>query len=175
MNEGVKFPVMHPIMVPVDQISANGYNPNQMAQNERKLLERSISEDGFTQPIVCYYDKIKDIYLIVDGFHRYTVGKTKFKLSHLPVVLIEKEIENRMASTIRHNRARGVHQIDKLASIVLMLSNKGWSDKKISDHLGMETEEIMRLKQSTGLKEAFINHEFSKSWDVFEAKYYPNT
>ena len=161
-------------MIEIDKITANGYNPNHMNQKEMTLLERSIREDGYTQPIVCYHDEQKDRYLIVDGFHRYTLGKKTFKLTHLPVVLIEKNIENRMASTIRHNRARGVHQIDKLATIVLMLTNKGWSETHISNHLGMDLDEVVRLKQSTGLKEAFVNHEFSKSWDAFEKKYYLN-
>ena len=128
----------------------------------------TIEEDGYTQPIVTYYDKDKDIYIVVDGFHRYRCAKEYFHLKQIPVVTIDKSLENRMASTIRHNRARGTHQIIDMSHIVLTLTQNGWSEKEISKHLGMELDEIIRLKQITGLKEMFANHEFSKSWEEFE-------
>lgn len=166
----IKFPVMEVKMVPLDQVVSNDYNPNSVAPPEMRLLKLSIEEDGYTQPVVTYFDAEKDKYVIVDGFHRYRCAKEYFKLEKLPVVVIDKPIKNRMASTIRHNRARGTHAIKGMSDIVLTLSRGGWSDEEISKHLGMDAEEVIRLKQITGLKEAFANHEFSKSWSEFESK-----
>ena len=135
-----------------------------------ELLKHSIEEDGYTQPIVTYYDKDRDIYIVVDGFHRYRVAKEFLNLKQVPIVTIDKDLENRMASTIRHNRARGTHQIADMSHIVLTLAENGWSDEQIAKHLGMELDEIIRLKQITGLKDAFANHTFSKSWEEFEYK-----
>ena len=168
----IKFPVLNVKMVPIDKVVANDYNPNKVAPPEMKLLKHSIEHDGYTQPIVTYYDKKKDIYIIVDGFHRYRCDKEYFKLKEIPIVEINKDIKNRMASTIRHNRARGSHQIKDMSTIVRNLVERGWSDEKICQELGMEIDEVIRLKQITGLKEAFQNHEFSKSWEEFEKKYY---
>ncbi|EGO8429510.1 chromosome partitioning protein ParB, partial [Enterococcus faecalis] len=133
----------------------------------------SILEDGYTQPIVCYFDEKRDQYIIIDGFHRYLIGKSKLDLKELPIVVIDKPLDERMSSTIRHNRARGKHEIDKMSELVLLLVNEGWTDNKIGKELGMEKEEVLRLKQVTGLKNAFLNHEFSKSWDEFVTKNYP--
>jgi len=164
----IKFPVLNVKMVDIEKVVANDYNPNAVAPPEMKLLKLSIEEDGYTQPIVTYYDGEK--YIIVDGFHRYRCAREYFKLKKIPIVVINKDINNRMASTIRHNRARGTHSIKGMSDIVLMLIRGGWSDSEISKHLGMELEEVLRLKQITGLKEAFINHEFSRSWEEFEGK-----
>lgn len=169
----ITFPVLDVKMVPTSKVIANDYNPNKVATPEMKLLKHSIEQDGYTQPIVTYYDKKNDIYIIVDGFHRYRCAKEYFDLEEIPVVVINKTLKNRMASTIRHNRARGTHQIKDMSIIVRDLTSFGWSDEKICDELGMDLDEVIRLKQITGLKEAFQNHEFSKSWDEFEAKYYP--
>jgi len=163
-------PVLSPKMVPIEDVIANDYNPNTVAPPEMKLLKLSILEDGFTQPIVTYYDKKEKKYIIVDGFHRYRCAKEYFQLPEVPVVVIDKPLEHRIASTIRHNRARGVHGIRSMSEVVFSLTKKGWDDKKICHHLGMELEEVVRLKQITGLKEAFCNHEFSKSWEEFEEK-----
>ena len=154
----------------MEKIVANDYNPNSVAPPEMKLLKLSIEEDGYTQPIVAYHDKEKDKYVIVDGFHRYRCAKEYFHLDEIPVTVIDKPLNNRIASTIRHNRARGVHAIRGMSDIVLTLCRSGWSDAEISKHLGMEAEEVIRLKQITGLKEAFANHEFSRSWEEFESK-----
>jgi len=164
----IKFPVLDVKLVDIDLLVANDYNPNSVAPPEMQLLKLSIEEDGYTQPIVTYFDRSK--YIIVDGFHRYRCAKEYFKIPKVPVVVINKNIDERMASTIRHNRARGTHAIKGMSDIVLSLSRGGWSDEEISKHLGMDAEEVLRLKQITGLKEAFANHEFSKSWEEFESK-----
>ncbi len=114
------------------------------------------------------HDKDKDIYIIVDGFHRYRCAKEYFHLKQVPIVTINKNLDDRIASTIRHNRARGTHQILDMGKIVMELTKSGWDDSTISLHLGMELDEIIKLKQVNGLKEAFANHEFSKSWEEFE-------
>ena len=164
----IEFPVLNVRMVDINKVEANDYNPNKVAPPEMELLRHSIEEDGYTQPIVTYYDKKNDKYIVVDGFHRYRVAKECFHLKEVPIVTIDKDLENRMASTIRHNRARGTHQIVDMSHIVLSLTNAGWTDGQISKHLGMELDEIIRLKQITGLKEMFANHVFSKSWEEFE-------
>lgn len=164
----IQFPVLNVKMVDIDKVIANDYNPNKVAPPEMQLLKHSIEEDGYTQPIVTYYDASKDIYIVVDGFHRYRCAKEYFHLEQIPVVTIDKNLENRMASTIRHNRARGTHQIIDMSQIVISLTKNGWTEGEISKHLGMELDEIIRLKQVTGLKEAFANHTFSKSWEEYE-------
>lgn len=163
--------------VPADQVHANAYNPNKVASPEMRLLHTSIKLDGYTQPIVVY--KVSEShYEVVDGFHRSRVGKEykdieKRLNGYLPVVIIDKPLDERMGSTIRHNRARGTHQIRSMSDIVVDLTKEGWSDEEICKKLGMELDEVIRLKQISGLKEAFQNHEFSKSWEEFESKYYP--
>ncbi|MCI1856523.1 MAG: ParB/RepB/Spo0J family partition protein [Sporolactobacillus sp.] len=162
--------------IPNENIQANHYNPNKVASAEMNLLYTSIQKDGFTQPIVAYY--LGDgQYEIVDGFHRNRIGRDYPDIvermhGYLPLSVIHKPLDERIGSTIRHNRARGTHQIRSMSEIVLSLAKMGWSDEKISTNLGMELDEIIRLKQINGLKEAFQNHEFSKSWEEFEHKYY---
>lgn len=164
----IEFPILNVKMVDIEKVVANDYNPNKVAPPEMQLLKHSIEEDGYTQPIVTYYDKDSGLYIVVDGFHRYRCAKEYFNLKQIPIVTIDKDLENRMASTIRHNRARGTHQIIDMSNIVSTLTQKGWSEAEISEHLGMELDEIIRLKQITGLKETFANHKFSKSWEEFE-------
>jgi ParB-like chromosome segregation protein Spo0J len=163
-------PVYNIRRVPVEKIRANEYNPNKVAPPEMELLYRSIKEDGYTMPIVCYYHKDDDMYEIVDGFHRYTV-MLKYKDiyeregGYLPVSVIDKPISERMASTIRHNRARGTHNIDLMSNIVAELVEMGKSDHWIAKHLGMDVDEILRLKQITGLAALFTDKEFSRAWE----------
>lgn len=164
----IEFPVLNVKMVDIDKVIANDYNPNKVAPPEMELLRHSIEEDGYTQPIVTYYDEENDQYIVVDGFHRYRCAKEYFHLSKIPIVTIDKNLENRIASTIRHNRARGTHQIIDMSHIVVTLIEKGWSEEEISKHLGMDLDEIIRLRQITGLKDSFANHIFSSSWDEFE-------
>ena len=161
-------PVYSVKRVPIDKIRANSYNPNSVAPPEMKLLETSIWEDGYTMPVVAYYIPEEDIYEIVDGYHRYTTLKTSARIfereeGHLPVSVIEKEIGDRMASTIRHNRARGNHSIELMSNIVGELVESGMSDAWIIKHIGMDKDELLRLKQVTGLAALFINTEFSKA------------
>lgn len=163
-------PVYNVKAIPMDKIQANSYNPNAVAPPEMKLLELSIWEDGFTMPVVCYYLSDVDKYEIVDGYHRYTVMRTSKRISDrengmMPVVVIEKDISNRMASTIRHNRARGSHDIDLMSNIVTELTKSGMSDAWILKHIGMDADELLRLKQITGLAALFANKEFSTSWE----------
>lgn len=163
-------PVYGVIAVPVEKIRANEYNPNRVAPPEMKLLYDSIKEDGYTMPIVCYYREKDDIYEIVDGFHRYSVMMQYPDIyaregGMLPVSVINKPIEDRMASTIRHNRARGSHNIDLMSTIVAELVEMGKSNDWISKHLGMDPDEIVRLKQVTGLADLFKDEEFSRSWE----------
>lgn len=166
----ILFPVLNVKMVDIDKVIANNYNPNKVAPPEMQLLKHSIEEDGYTQPIVTYYDAKNDKYIVVDGFHRYRCAKEYFNLKQIPIVTIDKDINNRIASTIRHNRARGTHQIADMSNIVIELTKSGWTEEQISKNLGMELDEIIRLKQISGLKEAFSNHVFSKSWEDFEEK-----
>ncbi len=164
------------LWVKQDDIQANEYNPNHVASPEMKLLYESIKNDGYTMPIVTY-DLGGGKREIVDGFHRNRVGREHSDIKkrihgYLPVSTIDKPEDERIGSTIRHNRARGTHGIRPMSDIVMELSKMGWSDSKICQKLGMDLDEVIRLKQITGLKDAFMNHEFSKSWEEFESKYY---
>lgn len=162
-------PVYNVIAVPLKKIRANSYNPNSVAPPEMELLEVSIWEDGFTQPVVCYYILSEDIYEIVDGYHRYTTLLTSERIrkrekDHCPVVVINKDESNRMASTIRHNRARGTHSIELMSNIVAELTRSGMSDAWILRHIGMDKDELLRLKQITGIADLFADKEFSEAW-----------
>ncbi len=164
-----KSPVYEVISVPIEKIKANTYNPNAVAPPEMKLLYESIKEDGYTMPIVCYYTEPQDTYIIVDGFHRYRVMLEHQDIyereeGRLPVSVINKPIDQRMASTIRHNRARGSHDVELMSNIVKELHELGRSDAWISKHLGMERDEILRLKQITGLAALFKDVKFGKAW-----------
>lgn len=166
----IEFPVLNVKMIPIEKVIANDYNPNKVAPPEMRLLKKSIEEDGYTQPIVVIYDKEQDLYIVVDGFHRYRCAIEYFNLKEIPCTVIEKDVKNRMASTIRHNRARGTHQIRSMSDLVIELIKEGWDDVDICEQLGMELDEVIRLKQISGLKEAFANHEFSKSWEEYERR-----
>lgn len=166
-------PVYHIIPVPVEKIEPNSYNPNSVAPPELKLLYDSIHEDGYTMPIVCYYEKERDVYIIVDGFHRYRIMLDYPDIyaregGMLPVSVIDKPLDCRMASTIRHNRARGSHNVDLMSNIIKELHELGRSDAWISKHLGMEKDEIHRLKQITGLAALFKDVNFGKAWRAVE-------
>jgi len=158
-------------------ISANDYNPNIVAPPEMKLLECSIEEDGYTQPIVAWSNKDNN-YEVVDGFHRNRVGKESKKINkrcfgYLPITIINKTKEDRgsrIASTIRHNRARGKHTVQGMSDIVLELKNRNWTNERIAKALGMDQDEILRLCQITGLSELFKDQEFSKSWDIEDSE-----
>lgn len=166
----MKSPVWDIKAVPFEKIKANEYNPNSVAPPEMKLLYDSIKEDGYTMPIVCYYNADEDIYEIVDGFHRYSIMREHKDIYErengmMPVSVIDKPISERMASTIRHNRARGSHDVDLMSNIIAELHTLGKSDAWISKHLGMDLDEIIRLKQVTGLADLFRTNEFGRSWE----------
>lgn len=155
--------------VPLEFVQANDYNPNSVATNEMRLLHTSIKHDGYTQPIVTIYDASINRYIIVDGFHRYTTMKQNKDIydAHfglLPVVVIQKDINDRMASTVRHNRARGKHSIDGMSNMVFSMLENGWQDADICNEMGMEADELVRLKHITGFSKLFENVEYRKSW-----------
>lgn len=155
-----------------DLVFANDYNPNSVAPPEMELLHTSIQEDGYTQPIVVWQHD--GVYEVVDGFHRNRVGKEYADITerihgYLPVVVINNDREDkgdRIASTIRHNRARGKHKVEAMSDIVIELKRRNWSDKKIGKELGMDADEVLRLTQITGLAEMFADKEFSEAWEV---------
>lgn len=166
-------PVYNVRPVPIEKIRANEYNPNSVAPPEMKLLYDSIKEDGYTMPIVCYYHADNDTYEIVDGFHRYRVMLEHEDIRErengmLPVSVIDKPLNERMASTIRHNRARGSHDVDLMSNIIQELHSLGQSDKWLAKHLGMDIDEIIRLKQITGIADLFRDNDFSKSWEPID-------
>lgn len=164
-------PVYSVKAVPIEKVTANDYNPNSVAPPEMELLETSIWEDGYTQPVVVVYDKENDKYVVVDGFHRFCILRNSKRILDrekglLPVVVLKKDIHDRMASTIRHNRARGSHNVELMSTIVSELVEMGKGDSWICQHIGMSKDELLRLKQITGLASLFSNQDFSKSWDV---------
>ena len=175
MNEKeFRSPVYNVISVPFEKVVPNTYNPNNVAPPEMKLLYDSIKEDGYTMPIVCYYSKKDDVYVIVDGFHRWRVMNEYpdiYEGEHgmLRVTIIYTPLSSRMASTIRHNRARGTHDVDLMGNIVRELHELGRSDAWISKHLGMDKDEILRLKQITGLAALFKDVKFGQAWQPIEA------
>lgn len=158
--------------VRADRIQANDYNPNVVAPPEMELLALSVREDGYTQPIVTWAQN--GHFEVIDGFHRNRVGREDEAVAnrlggYLPVVVANDgrtDRGDRIASTIRHNRARGKHQIGAMADIVIELKRRNWTDKKIGAHLGMEPDEILRLSQITGLAEMFADREFSEAWEA---------
>lgn len=166
-------PVDCVIWVKEAQLTPNAYNPNNMAPPEKRLLQKSLEADGFTQPIVVM-DKNERQYEIVDGFHRYALASSKPALKqqfkgYVPITSIDTRsvtLPSRMAATIRHNRARGRHQINAMSDIVLELARLGWDDEKISKELGMDSDEVLRLKQINGLLEMFGDRNFSQAWTV---------
>lgn len=161
------------LWVKQDAITANDYNPNNVAPPEKRLLSKSLELDGFTQPIVVTESEQQQ-YEIVDGFHRHEIGTTRAVLKrqlkgYLPVTCLRQERQdkhNRMAATIRHNRARGRHQINAMSEIVRELVQLGWDDEKIGKELGMDSDEVLRLKQINGLLELFADRRFSEAWTV---------
>lgn len=165
----IKQPISNVMWVKIDDVQANDYNPNSVAGKEMRLLYTSIKHDGYTQPIVTIYDEEIKKYIIVDGFHRYFTCKSNKDIldrnhGRLPIVVIEKDINDRMAATVRHNRARGAHSIDGMANMVFSMLEKGWKDEDVCNELGMEAEELLRLKHITGFSKLFEDAEYKKAW-----------
>ena len=166
-NDLNNHPVNSVIWVNSTDVICNNYNPNVVAKKEMELLELSIVNDGFTQPIVVWKND-QDKFEVVDGFHRHLVGK-KLGMEKLPVVVINKDRtdrNDRISSTIRHNRARGKHTIEGMIEIVVELKRRNWSPKKIEKELGMDSDEVLRLCQISGLAEMFSDKEFSMAWEA---------
>jgi len=155
-------------MVPADKVVANEYNPNRVATPELDLLADSIEADGVTMPIVVYHDKEHDQYIVVDGFHRYILLRDRYQCPEVPVTVIDKPIDQRMASTIRHNRARGKHQVDLMGELVKALAAQGWREDDIAKHLGMTYEEVLRLKQVVGVAKAIKYKDYGRAWEAVE-------
>lgn len=166
-----EMPVNDVQWVDINQLEANDYNPNNVADPEMELLAKSILEDGWTQPIVCYEDGESEGYEIVDGFHRYKVAMTNLQVRSMtdgkvPIAVIDKPIEERMASTVRHNRARGEHEVKPMAEIVAEMADEAeWDDDRIAEELGMEDDEVLRMKQRKGLPELFEDNDFTDAWE----------
>ena len=165
--------IPHPVtrlqLVPVDDVRGNDYNPNKVAPPEMRLLKLSLRKDGFTMPVVVAGDEKG--YVVVDGFHRRQVAKNDAQVreslgGYLPVVGLGKGIEDRITSTVRHNMARGTHQVELTAKLVTLLRKHDWTNERIGKELGMDPDEVLRLKQMQGLAEAFADREFSQAWDV---------
>lgn len=166
---GLPHPATCPQLVPVDEVEGNDYNPNKVAPPEMRLLALSMEKDGMTMPVV-----VADAdrgWVVVDGFHRRQVAATNAGVrgslgGYLPVVKLNKSLEDRITSTVRHNIARGTHQVELSARLVTLLRRHNWSNERIGKELGMDPDEVLRLKQMQGLAEAFADREFSQAWDV---------
>lgn len=163
-------PVDRVLWVPMDMVKANNYNPNAVAKQEMQLLYTSIREDGYTQPIVTIWSEEEKKYIIVDGFHRNLIARMYKDIAQrnsgrLPIVVIDKDINDRMASTVRHNRARGKHSVDGMTNIIYNMIKNGESDAVICKKLGMEPLELVKLKHITGFAKMFKNYEYSKAID----------
>ena len=164
-------PVNRVLWVDINKVSPNDYNPNNVAKKEMGLLYTSILHDGYTQPIVTIYDDKQHKYIIIDGFHRYFTCKTNKDIlernrGRLPIVVLNKDINDRMASTVRHNRARGMHSVTGMSSMVFNMLENGWSDVDICNELGMSVEELIKLKHITGFSKLFADQKYSKSWQT---------
>lgn len=157
--------------IPIEKVRANDYNPNSVAMNEMRLLYHSIKADGYTQPVVTIKDPESDLYIIVDGFHRYLTMKTYPDIAAmtgglLPCVVLNKSINERMASTVRHNRARGKHSVAGMGNMVFQMLENGMDDQQVMVSLGLEPEELARLKYVTGFAKLFDNVEYRKAWQT---------
>ena len=164
-------PVNRVKWVDINKVSPNDYNPNSVAKKEMGLLYTSILHDGYTQPVVTIYDEVKEKYIIIDGFHRYFTCKSNKDIldrnkGRLPIVVLNKDINDRMASTVRHNRARGMHSVTGMSSMVFSMLENGWEDEDICNELGMSVEELVKLKHITGFSKLFEDKEYSKAWET---------
>lgn len=160
----ISLPCMNPIIVPIEKVHANNYNPNHVSENNMELLLTSIQDNGFCFPVVTVYDPDDDCYVVVDGFHRYQIFRDYLEADEIPIVVLEHTMAQRMAATVQFNRARGVHQVELMGDLVKGMIDQGVDDEEIAEKLGMELEEVFRLKQITGIAELFKNQTYSKSW-----------
>lgn len=166
----ITLPCMNVEIVPIDQVQANNYNPNAVSDNNMRLLETSILSNGFCFPIVTIFDPDVEKYIIVDGFHRYSIFKDYLQTDSVPIIVLTQDISQRMEATVQFNRARGVHQVELMGDLVAALAKQGVSDDDIAENLGMELEEVLRLKQITGIAELFKNQNYSRAWEMQEVE-----
>ncbi|HZK18934.1 MAG TPA: ParB N-terminal domain-containing protein [Clostridia bacterium] len=164
----IKLPCLNVKVVDIDEVRANNYNPNAVASNNMRLLEESILNNGFCFAVVTVWDPDLEKYIIVDGFHRYLIFRDWLGAKQVPIIVLEHDISRRMAATVQFNRARGVHQVELMGDLVKALVEQGVADEDISQRLGMEMEEVYRLKQITGIAELFKNQIYSKAWEMRE-------
>lgn len=164
----LKLPVFTPILVPVESIVANNYNPNHVDKQNMTLLQKSIEDNGFAFAIVTIWDDEQERFVIVDGFHRYTILKDYLGCEEIPIIVLEQSMVERMSATIQFNRARGAHQVELMGDLVKGLFDQGADDLEIAERLGMELEEVFRLKQVTGIAYLFRNQPYSKAWEMQE-------
>lgn len=165
-----RHPCLIPQLVPLSTVRGNEYNPNKVAPPEMRLLVHSIRQDGLTMPVVTAPAPEGEGLVVVDGFHRTTVAKQEKEICEslcgfLPVVSLDKDTPNLMAATVRHNMARGAHVVELSAKLVTALHKHTWSDERIGEEIGMDPDEVLRMKQVTGLAAAFADEEFSKAWE----------
>lgn len=164
----IALPCLDVRVVPIDQVQANTYNPNMVSDPNMDLLEESIRANGFTFAVVTIWDDDSEKYIIVDGFHRYLIFRDRLQAEEIPIIVLNQTPAQRMAATVQFNRARGVHQVELMGDLVQGLVEQGVTDDAIATQLGMDIEEVFRLKQITGIAELFKNQLYSKSWGMIE-------
>lgn len=164
----ISLPCMDVRIVPIEGVVANNYNPNNVAKNNMLLLEESIISNGFCFPVVTIWDEDLEKYVIIDGFHRYQIFRDYLQADEIPIIVLSHGISQRMAATVQFNRARGVHQVELMGDLVRALVEQGLPDDEIAQRLGMELEEVFRLKQITGIAELFKNQVYSRAWEMVE-------
>lgn len=168
-KQKIAVPCMDTLLVARELIRANAYNPNQVPKDKMRLLRQSILDNGFCFPIVTIWDDSDEVFVIVDGFHRSLIGGGDWlNMSHLPIVVTEHDITQRMYATVQFNKARGVHQVDRDADLIRALANQGNTDDEIAEHLGIDLDTVHRYKQLTGIADLFRKVNYSPSWEAVE-------
>lgn len=165
----IKLPCLEVKVVPTEHVRANNYNPNSVSDNNMRLLEESIMSNGFCFPVVTIYDPSMEKYVIIDGFHRYQIF-CDLEAKYLPIIVLDHDISQRMEATVQFNRARGVHQVELMGDLVIALIKQGVPEEEVAQKLGMELEEVLRLKQVTGIAEVFKNQNYSAAWEMMEVE-----
>lgn len=164
----IDVPCMNTLLVPADMVVANNYNPNNVPENNMQLLEESILSNGFCFPVATVWDPEMERFVVVDGFHRDEALTSRLQAEYVAIVVLKHDMAQRMASTVQFNRARGVHQVELMGELVQSLVQQGLKDEDIAQRLGMELEEVFRLKQITGIAELFKNQTYSRAWEMAE-------
>lgn len=171
MKREIKVPCLDVKLVPRELVQANNYNPNHVPKDKMELLKQSILDNGFCFPIVTIWSEEDGKYIIIDGFHRYTICQPEWlDIEQVPIVVLEHDISKRMAATIQFNKARGVHQVDLDADVVRSLLEQGLSEEEVSRHLGIDLDTVLRYKQMTGIVDLFKNIDYTPSWEVSDEK-----